>query len=114
MTTHSNTEAKQVDRLLGDINELHAKKSLLLEELNRSMALQKFWPGIFKNGRVTQRIIGNACRPKEMKFIVTDGVGQEFECPLLEAPEELWAHLKPKFRAHVAKTGKTVRVWGGY
>jgi hypothetical protein len=111
-TTHDNTIVKRVGSLMVGINDLHAQKSALLHELNRSMAIQKMWPGIFKNGIVTSRITGRPLKPDSMKFIVTDGTGQEFEMPLLEVPDILWAHMKPKFRVACARTmGRTPNVW---
>ena len=111
MKTFANRKADRIDKLMGDLNEVNLKKAMLLDELNRSMDLQRFMPGVFKDGAVSVRSMGNPCLPKAMRYIVTEANGRESEYVLLDVPEELWAHMKPKFRAGISKGMVMPKQW---
>ena len=69
------------DEAVARLAELHTRQGLLLEELNRSLALRDLWPEAFKVGKVSTHVVGNNRHGKKtfrLEITRSDGEVREF------------------------------------
>lgn len=79
-------------KILIRLGEKQSRVAELRDELDRSLALDALFPGVFNGpGKVTTKVIGNMTfRPDHAVFRVSRADGKESELPVLRVPVELW------------------------
>lgn len=75
--------------------ELHKKllglgkdRDKLMQDLDKSLAVQELWPNAFRNGNPTSRVRGNP--RKSLRFNITFPDGTTDSMPLEDLPIILW------------------------
>lgn len=85
-------DPSRIAQMLAGLASKQARSAELRLELDRSLALDALFPGIFDGpGKVASRIVGNMkFRPMHAIFRVKRADGKESELPVLRVPVELW------------------------
>ena len=58
---------------MGEITQKRAEMDELYKKLERSLAVEKLWPGVFDHTPVTARLSGSPLRPHEMTLVISNG-----------------------------------------
>ena len=79
----------KVNKIMGEMRDLQARRTLLNEELERSLAIQLLWKDAFKGGCTSARLYGNMREPHQLVLHLANKEGEERTFPLLEVPKVL-------------------------
>jgi hypothetical protein len=83
-------------RTLSELRALEEKKSKLLAEMERSLAILQLWPDAFAHGAINSAWTGLPTKRDfrgtvyDLRLRVTDGAGTVKEFPQAEVPPILW------------------------
>ncbi len=73
---------------LAKVEALAQRAAELRADLKRSLMLQQLWPEVFKYGKATTQVTGNAHHA--MQFTIKNERGKVREFDLIAVPVELW------------------------
>lgn len=93
------------------LRTLETRRAELLARLDLSLELQRHFPDAFRAGSASVRVIGNAYRPDELRFIVRRGDGSEIERRALDVPPILWVRTLDTLRATVRDGTRAARLY---